>query len=258
MCVPPVVGAALVTVTLACARSEGSFVIFFAATLPLTPLFTAVMGASALPGVSWNSAETVAAGTETVRVVTKAMPPVEVTCVPATIGTVKRVLMLVNVTVPVAAASSTFSPVAWNVPSADTGNDFLVPGTVAVWSFAAVTDGSTLTLNVTGPSDSSRSVSATVAPGRKKNMPPARTTARSARTPATAGLETRRSPEWPPAADAGDPPADGLAERPAPVREPGATVSASSSSVSERSAELGSWPAAARADSARSYSPTVA
>ena len=54
--------------------------------------------------------------------VVKAIPDAVVTCVPAGIGTASRVFSLLKVTVPVAAVSTTFSPVASNDPETATGN----------------------------------------------------------------------------------------------------------------------------------------
>ena len=73
-----------------------------------------------------------ALGTVTARVVVKAMPALVETCVPAGMGTAMNVLVLENVTVPVAAVSATFWPVAVKVPLWLTSKDFVMPGTVSV------------------------------------------------------------------------------------------------------------------------------
>jgi len=59
-----------------------------------------------------------AVGTVTAEFVAKATPLAVSTCVPAGMATASSVFPLVKVTVPVAAVSTTFWPVAANVPLA--------------------------------------------------------------------------------------------------------------------------------------------
>src|ERR1035437_7100063 len=104
-CVPPPVAAALSAVTRSAARSDGTRLIVCATTLPPVPLVTAAIGASTDPTLPVKKT---AFGTVTARVVANATPPLVDTCVPAGTGTANNVLVLVNVTVPVAAVSTTF------------------------------------------------------------------------------------------------------------------------------------------------------
>ena len=119
VCVPPDVAFLLVTwlwVTSAVASQGGTLTMAPAATLPDRPFFTALTATSAVAGMTVRP-ESPALGTVTAEAVANAILPAVSICVPAGIWTELPVFTLVNVTVPVAAVSTTFCPVALNVPS---------------------------------------------------------------------------------------------------------------------------------------------
>src|SRR5450759_156317 len=150
------------------------------------------MDTSTVPGVSTIGVVNVivARGTLAFFVVAKEIPSAVDTTVPAGTATELPVRLFENVTVPVAAVSTTFWPVASNVPSCLTSKDLVIPGTVSVELLTATTAGSIVTVKAIGPRGFSRTVSTTVALGQSWYAANAPATTMTASRPIRSRLDT--------------------------------------------------------------------